>query len=55
MCIRDSIVRRAVEGINPEDEYAAVILIQTDEAAANSIGIDYFDTEFQRYYGPPHA
>ena len=46
------IVRRAIGGVNPEDNYAAVVLIQTDEAVAKSIGIDFFRAEWQRYYGP---
>ena len=46
------IVRRAIGAVNPEETYAAVMLIQADEATAKKIGIDIFRAEWQRYYGP---
>ena len=47
--------RRAFKAINPETLYAPVLVIETAEAVAKSLGLDFFCDEYRRYYGPTFA
>ena len=46
------LVRRAVEGVDPEKHYCALFVLQTDEAVLKRVGVDYFCAEWQRFFGP---
>ena len=46
------LTRRAIEGVNPEENYSVLFVLQTDNTSANEVGVDYACAEAQRYYGP---
>ena len=53
--VNGDIVRRVFEGVNPETSYCQLFVLQTDEAVAKKVGVDYFCAEYARYYGPIFA
>ena len=49
------LVRRAFQGVDPEQNYCALFALETNNTTLKQVAIDYFCAEFARYYGPIFA